>query len=240
MITMRILMSTAGESAEVPDVVQAGIFSISTDVLMMLAAAINIFVINAVKFFFEVLIWLTPVPFLDAVFEVLNKTLCAVLMAVYAWSPGVATILNLAMFAASAIAFGWIHRRQVFFRTMFLDLLLGMISTPRPRTTITVFPTFAVGGIRARALCTLERTETGWLLQHRRFLRSTISVLVSGEQRAAILRGILSNSIIFTKPAMQLTFSRLYNASLPELATELNATLPDCVDASRQRQTELA
>ena len=238
MITLRVLMSSAGESAEVPDVVHAGIFSMSTDVLMMLAAAINIFVINAVKFFFEVLIWLTPVPFLDAAFEVCNKTLCAALMAVYAWSPAVATTLNLAMFAAAAIAFGWIHRRQVFFRTVLLDLVWGMFSSPKPQSSIVVFPTAAIGCIKARAYCTLERTTSGWVLQHRPFLRSVVSVPIGNEQRPNILQGFFTNDITFLQPAVQLTFSRLYNAHLPQLADQLKVTLPDRVDTSRQRRAE--
>lgn len=238
MITLRVLISSAGETAEVPDVVHAGIFSMSTDVLMMLAAAINIFVINAVKFFFEVLIWLTPVPFLDAAFEVCNKTLCAVLMAIYAWSPVVATALNLAMFAAAAIAFGWIHRRQVFFRTMLLDLVWGMVASPQPCCSIVVFPSAAVGGIKARSYCILERKTAGWVLQHRPFLRSVVTVEIGDEQRCEILRGVFTNSVAFPEPAVQLTFSRLYNTSLPLLADHLKVTLPDGVDVSRQRRTE--
>ena len=252
MITLRMLISSAGETAEVPDVVHAGIFSMSTDILMMLAAAINIFVINAVKFFFEVLIWFTPVPFLDAAFEVCNKTLCAVLMTVYAWSPAFATSLNLAMFVAAAIVFGWIHRRQVFFRTMLLDLVWGMVSSPPPSVSIVVFPTTAVGGIKARAYCTLERSSSGWVLQHRPLLRSVVTVSIgdrdsigdgdssSDGERPEILCGFFTNSITFSKPAVQLTFSRLYNANLPQLADQLKVTLPEGVDTSRQRRAEFA
>ncbi len=235
MITLRILMSSAGETAEVPDVVQAGIISVSTDALMMFAAAINIFVINAVKFFFEVLIWLTPVPFLDAAFEVCNKTLCVALMAVYAWSPVVATAFNLAMFAAAAIAFGWIHRRQVFFRTMLFDVVWGMFSSPQPKATIVVFPEKPVGPIKARACCHLIRNQSGWHLVQRPFLRSAICIAISDEQRPEILRGIFTNTVAFAEPAVQLTFSRLYNAYLPELASQLKSTLPVCVDPAIQQ-----
>ena len=238
MMTLRILMSSAGETAGVPDVVQAGIFSVSTDVLMMLAAAMNIFVINAVKFCFEVLIWLTPVPFLDAAFEVCNKTLCAALMAVYASSPAVATALNLAMFAAAAIAFGWIHRRQVFFRTVLLDVVWGMFSAPQPRATVVVFPAKSVGPIKARACCHLIRNQSGWHLLQRPFLRSAICIAISDEQRPEILRGIFTNTVTFAEPAVQLTFSRRYNARLAELAIQLKATFPAGVDPETRQWPE--
>jgi len=46
------------------------------------------------------------------------------------------------------------------------------------------------------------------------------------------------NSVTFPEPAVQLTFSRLYNAKLPQLADQLKVTLPDGVDNSRQRRAE--
>ena len=60
MVILRIMMASAAPEPEQLDVAQLGFLSASFDVLMMLAAAINIFVINAVKFFFEMMIWITP------------------------------------------------------------------------------------------------------------------------------------------------------------------------------------
>ncbi len=67
--------------------IQLGIFSFTADTLLSIAMVLNLIIINAVKFFFEFLIWLTPIPFIDAIFEVCNKTAAASLMAVYAISP---------------------------------------------------------------------------------------------------------------------------------------------------------
>lgn len=227
MITLRILMATAGETTEAPEVALAGMLSVSTDVLMMVAAAINIAVINAVKFVFEVLIWLTPIPFMDAVFEVFNKSLCVGLMAVYAWSPPVATGINLVIFVSAAIVFSWVHRRQVYFQTILLDLLWATFVKSHPGTSITVFPVAAIGTIKPRAKCYLQRSSSGWILRHRPWVRMPVSIPIADGQTPAITRGIFANSITFSQPAVQLTFSRLYNSSLPELAENLKATLPD-------------
>jgi len=40
------------------------------------------------------MVWLTPIPLVDAIFGVCNKTLSAALMAVYAFSPLLATGIN--------------------------------------------------------------------------------------------------------------------------------------------------
>ncbi len=87
--------------------VTAGVMSFSADILLWCAAAINILVINAIKFFFEFLVWLTPVPSIDAIFEFCNKSLCAGLLAVYAFSPLLATVLNLGMFLVALVMFRW-------------------------------------------------------------------------------------------------------------------------------------
>ena len=88
-ILLAIKVSSSMESGGDPQVamVQLGMLSFTVDTLLAIAMAINILVINSVKFFFEFLVWLTPVPFLDAIFEVCNKSLCAALMAIYAYSP---------------------------------------------------------------------------------------------------------------------------------------------------------
>ena len=67
-ILLRVMMMTADDSmtAEQPIVMQAGFLSFSADTLMCIAAVINIMVINTVKFFFEVSVWLMPFPFVDA------------------------------------------------------------------------------------------------------------------------------------------------------------------------------
>lgn len=235
MITIRFLMASGAESAEAPEIVQAGIMSVSTDVLMMFAAAVNIVVINTVKFFFEVLIWLTPIPLLDATFEVLNKTLCAGLMVVYAWSPVAALILNLVMLATAAILYGWIHRRVIFFKTILFDFVWAFLSKSNPNSMIVVFPAHPVDRIRTRAKCQLYRTENGWILQHRPLLRSSITVTIPDQSKPSILCGMFTNTMTFSEPSLQLTFSRLYNGNLSSLAASLNAALQDAPDFLQPR-----
>jgi hypothetical protein len=101
-----------------PLILSAGVVSFSADVMMSLFSAINVIVINAVKLFFEFVIWLVPFPTVDAAVEIANKTLCVGLLGLYAYSPIYATVLNLTLLALCALIFDWTRRRLRYFREM--------------------------------------------------------------------------------------------------------------------------
>jgi hypothetical protein len=99
----------------------AGVTSIPIDIVLAIASAINILVINGVKLFCELAIWLTPIPLVDVTVEVINKGLCVGLISLYCWSPLVATIVNLILLAICASVYLWTQRRIVYY----LDLIAG-------------------------------------------------------------------------------------------------------------------
>jgi len=95
---------------------QAGLFSGSGQVIIAMVSIVNILVIQAVRAFFELLIFLSPVPFLDAFFEMINKTTCLILVSIYVYSPAAALIINLLLFLVCLVIFRRAHRRTVQFR----------------------------------------------------------------------------------------------------------------------------
>lgn len=81
--------------SEPPDVLlPAGLGQITLSTLLAGLSILNLLVIHAVRFFFELLVWLSPIPLLDALFETTNKVMCAGLMTLYAFSPWLALALN--------------------------------------------------------------------------------------------------------------------------------------------------
>lgn len=230
MLVLRYMISSEAAIAEEPvAMVQLGLFSFSADLVLMLAAAVNILVISAVRFFCEVLIWLTPVPVLDAVFELCNKMVCATLMALYAWSPVLALTLNVGVFLAALLVFGWVHRREIFFRTMLFDFLRASWGSPRPRdaSSLIVFPTRAIGAIKARARCELRTTDGGWMLTYHRWFGRTLSIAVVGRSQPIVRAGLFSNAIVFSDPAVELTFSRLYAGAMSDMAAKFRLSVPE-------------
>lgn len=169
---------------EVP-VFQLGVLSFTLDTLLSIAMIINVLVINSVKFFFEFMVWLTPVPFLDAVFELSNKSLCAALMAIYAFSPAIATCINLVFLLAAALMLRWISRRVRFYRTMILDPVLAKLWSGfgRPKKPeLIVFPQDDFGPFPAKSRLRMLSTPDGivlrdanwWMAQKSHVIASTV------------------------------------------------------------------
>lgn len=121
-------MSTA-EVPGVSDVVsstgvaQAGL---TADIVVSIAIAINIIVVNGVKLFLELLIWVVPFPTVDAILEACIKLMCIAMMALYCFSPMLASLLNLTVLAVSCLVFGWIRRLTRFYREIALGPFLAM------------------------------------------------------------------------------------------------------------------
>lgn len=228
LVGLKMLMGgQAPEMAEMATI-QMGIGSYTLDALLAIAAAINVFVINTVKFFFEVLIWITPIPTVDAIFEFANKSICAVLMAIYGYSPTIATGINLVMFVAAAFVFRWVYRREVFFRTMLMDAVWAFFAPPKiPEKQLVAFPSETFGPFSARTRCKLVHSESGWTLTQSRLLRSEVMIeLPAGEYSMELDAGYFTNCLKVSGPINgTLTFSRWCNNHLPALAENLNAKL---------------
>ena len=187
------------EPIETAMVVQMGWMTFPVDVLFSLAAIVNIIVINSVKFFFEVLVWLVPFPFVDALLEIANKGICAGLMAVYAYSPLVATILNLILFAACFYAFNWTKRRVAYWRTMLTDPILALVWPSYSKWSggrLNGFLKDGLGRIPAKAAVAMEKTDSGWrLIQRRWFFPGSVIELPRTQYAFEVHRGMMTNSI---------------------------------------------
>ncbi len=235
-ITLLILRFAVSVPEDSQDVValQMGFFgfvsltdawNLPFDLLMAGAAILNVIVINSVKFFFEVLVWLVPVPFVDALLETANKSLCAALMALYAYSPLLATIVNLAVFAVCLLAFFWIRRRIVYMRTLFCDPIMARLNAKfrTPSGELVVFPKTELGPFPAKAKLILRHSEQGWSLTHHRFPMSSRVLQLSRDEWDLRLRtGLLINHLELTGATHnQLLFSQRFANHMPELANQL-------------------
>ena len=226
LIAMKLMTSLSGDPApQTALLVQAGFLSLSYDVLIAIAMAVNIVVINSVKFFFELLVWITPVPALDACFEIANKALCAALMAIYAVSPMAALLLNILLFLICLSVFGWVRRRETFYRHVLMDYVLGWFNPARgnsPPQRLVVYPAYDTGPIKRRSRCHLMRGDTGLQLVHNRWWRGPDSVPLQGQPY--LDRDWWTNSLVWSD-GVQLTFTRRYDSCLDQLAEQFGATI---------------
>ncbi len=92
-------------------VAQAGLLALTWGAVLMVVAVINYLVVHSVRFLLELLVWLSPIPLIDALFDGLNKTVCLGLLLLYVVSPLLSLLLNVAIFVACLWLYAWLRPR---------------------------------------------------------------------------------------------------------------------------------
>jgi hypothetical protein len=152
-----------GVAIEGDPLLVAGIASLPLDVVVSIASALNIIVINTIKLCIEILVWLIPIPAVDAILEVANKSMCAGLMALYVYSPLLSMLLNLTIFAACCFVFLKVKRRLAYMKElMLMPLLERVFSTPSSSPQHFVgFLTKGALGLPSKSALTMQREGDG-------------------------------------------------------------------------------
>ena len=154
----------------------AGIASLPLDIILCIAAAINIVVVNTIKLSIEFLVWLIPVPTVDACLEVANKSIATALMALYMFSPILSTVLNLIIFGLCCLVFLRVQRGIRYAKDLIMmPLLEKLFSMEQPsKNKFVGFLKSSWNGIPVRSAFQLERlavadgtddltiTQSGW------------------------------------------------------------------------------
>lgn len=230
---------------------QAGILSFTQTTLIAAFSAINIFVVNTVKFFFEVLILLSPFPGVDAAFEAANKGVAGFLVAVYVFNPWVAAGLNLLIFFLSLLIFAWAYRRAMYMKSILGDPILGWIAeaifrckpvtltsshVPRtghaqfanPNVVLKAFAGRSFQGLKTKTRGVLVAADDGVYFVKKRFFRSPLIVKMPQDgHRIEVSKGLLSNTVRFVNDAgdsaMNILFTRRYNDIFVQVESALGA-----------------
>lgn len=239
LLVLKLISSVESSGETEVAIVQLGVFSFTFETLLSIAMIVNIMIINSVKFFFEFLIWLTPIPFIDAIFEVCNKTVCATLMAIYAFSPTVATVINLVILLVAVILFRWISRRVRFFRTMVLDPVLSQLWSGYRQPTnqeLTVFSKQDLGPFQEKSRLKLTRDgEDGWKLAEANWWMPSKQHKLDRSINPIVRRGWIMNRI--EAGDIVLIFSRRYDAdTLKRLVEDLGMEF-DSTESSAEQES---
>ena len=240
-----VYFATSGSNVDTDQVVySAGIFTFTKHTLLMAACIINIIVINTVKFFFELLVLISPIPTVDAMFEAANKAVTAGLAILYAFSPALAFAINLVLFLICLVIFNWARKRIKYYRSILVGpaarTLFKIKSDPnssiQPKITlmmqdseavVKVFPEKKIGKIKKKdAVCIVKSADNLLLVKLKLFGSAVIQTLEVTNLNGKVSKGLLSNSIIYTdsedKTVYKFTFSKVYNDYIDKIASQLN------------------
>ena len=140
----------------------AGIATLPLDVVLSVAAALNIIIVNTIKLSIEVLVWLIPFPAVDAILELCNKSICASLMALYAYRPLLATAVNLSILGFCCLVFFQVRRRLAYTKEIFLRPLIDRILGRQIENARFIgFLAYSWNGLPARSAMTITRIGSG-------------------------------------------------------------------------------
>lgn len=243
-----VYIATGGSSESMDQVVySAGIVTFTKSTLLMIACIVNIFVINTVKFFFELLVLISPIPTVDAMFEAANKAVTAGLAILYAFSPTLAFAVNVVLFLICLVIFQWTRKRIRYYRSILLGpaarKLFRINSDPnssiQPKiahqiqdgtTIVKVFPEKKTGKIKKKdAACIVKSADSLLLVKLRLFRGPVIETLQIENLDGQISKGMFSNTIKFNdtenKTVYKLAFSKVYNEAMDTIASELGVQI---------------
>lgn len=162
-ILIAVKFLSSGATSNQPEVALAGIGTVSLDTLMSVAAALNVIVINTVKLFFELVVWMVPFPAVDAALEICQKGACVGLMGLYCYNPVIATILNLLLLSGCALIFGWVVRKTAYYRHLIISPLLEWLLPAwfaQRGNRFTAYGEQAVGGLPRLSQFTIRQIST--------------------------------------------------------------------------------
>lgn len=125
--TLLAVASLPDGSPGPPRVAEAGILGSLAPYLLPLATALALGTMMAVRFAFDVLIWLSPVPFVDLLFETSKKVVTLGVLLLYLWSPALAAALCLVALLVALLAAGWAFRVLGLYRRVLLNPLLAAL-----------------------------------------------------------------------------------------------------------------
>lgn len=173
--------------------------------LFLTVAGTGLMALVALRTALDVLIWLSPIPFVDAMFQAIKLVLTLSLVALAIVSPWAALVVNALLLAGTFLALRWAIRTTTFGLTVAHDLTLGRLEEKRllPRDPVvsadlgpfTVF-TSEVPGTKRRARGELMLRAGRWFLEVGRLGRSPLSVPLGDAEKAVLRKGWVSSELV--------------------------------------------
>jgi len=209
LIALATLTDVAAQQATgstAPVMMVAG-FSPSIALLLALMLTTCLVILISVRFALDLLIWLSPFPFVDLVAEITKNALAIALFALFLWSPYVATLVAIVLLLISVSVMRRSMRMVNFVAKMVLEPLLARLLSLQPadldayavRLGIVPKPTLAleaialaVPGFACRASGAIVKTTEGVSFHSSRWLRGPkITPLIRADGHLEIVRCVL-------------------------------------------------
>lgn len=238
--------------------VNLGLFDIPFFVLLMIGLAIPYYiVVMTVRYLLEILIFLSPIPFLDALFEFAKKAITFFLIVIYFLFPSFGFVLSIFIFIVAFFFFKRATRISNFFQYVYVEPILAMVFRRKQDVTGNRLPrklkhhfshiSLAVRCLSGKKMDSIPTKNIVWLVKHEtgisicqtRLFRSTRIISLSEAQITTLRLGQdLSYQIIHdAESQVKVLINNTYTAVSQEIQEHLNLTDVEKIGLARQKET---
>ncbi|MCB9653750.1 MAG: hypothetical protein H6729_06430 [Deltaproteobacteria bacterium] len=214
--------------------------------LLMIMVVSSVGAIMVLRTALDILIWLSPIPFVDFLFQVAKTILTIGLVALAIFFPTAAVVINVLIILTTAVLVGWATRAATWGLSIVWDLTVGRFSRPStlPRDAVVaedIGPLSAfvveVGSLPRRSACQLELRAGRWFLHKQRALRKPVERPLGDASRCTFATGWTGTVIAL--PEGRILLPPRYNHLIATLARETGAALADDRAARSDLRTAL-
>ena len=220
-------------------VYQAGFLSISFKTFLILGVSLYfLIIVTAFKFFIDILIFLSPVPFIDAVLEILKIVITTVFIIISIISPIISVIIAVLMFFVSL----FFYRRSVKLinkiKYLIVYPLFNLMKSKQKKLTdgenlsILVLTNKKYGKLKKGVIVRLQENKNSFELKQKRFLLPNIIEQINLNEYTFHQNHL---DIILTNEdeSKSLVLNRTYHKYLDELSKNYN------IEISKRKEFKL-
>lgn len=214
-------------------VYQAGFISISLKTILTLAVATYfLIIVMAVKFLIDILIFLSPIPFIDAVLEIIKIAAACVFVLISIISPITSVIIAGIMFITSIFFYKRSVRLITKIKYLIVHPILNIFRNKQVKLTdgknlsILVLTGSKVGGLSEGKIVRLQQDNDEFKLIHKRFFRADLTVKIDFAD-FTFTQNHLDLKLVNHNDSISLVLNRTYHKYLEELSDSLGAEIKE-------------
>ncbi len=173
---------------------------VAAGVLFIIAGTLTLGLVIAVRTALDILIWLSPFPFVDFLFQLVKAMVTVALVVLAVFAPWVAIVVNLILIIIAALVFRWAMRTTRFGLTMARDLTIGRfrakLELPRDEVVATDLGPFdvfvlAVAGLPRRQQGSLLLQAERWDLTTKGLFGREKTINLGDAEKSELAKGFL-------------------------------------------------
>lgn len=215
------------QTAEHPAVQEAGIFSIGLQTILVLIVSVYfLIVVTTVRFFIDILIFLSPIPFIDSILEVAKIVVTVLFVLISVFYPTFSVILSVITFLIALSMYRKSVRMVNKTSYLFIHPVLQLFK--KKTTLLERNNTFAIKvycGTKTKkfkkgTIATLTEKSNTFVLTKKRFFVNTIEEVIDIND-LSIIEGKLSSKIKNSDNSFTLLLNRSYRKHLDNIANTL-------------------